>query len=125
MTGYRMHKVMLIEDDRTMLSLLTTLLGMEGFDVVKAGDDSVEVVYQAVKAEKPDAVLLDVNLHHVNGLDVLRRVRQDPELDTVRVVMSSGIDYSEQCREAGAQSFIMKPYMPDDLINMIRQALSA
>ena len=120
-----MHKVMLIEDDRTMLSLLTTLLGMEGFDVVKAGDDSVEVVYQAVKTEKPDAVLLDVNLHHVNGLDVLRRMRQDPEMASVRVVMSSGIDYSEQCREAGAQSFIMKPYMPDDLINMIRQALSA
>ena len=120
-----MHKVMLIEDDRTMLSLLNTLLGMEGFKVIMAGDESVDVVYQAFKTEKPDAALLDVNLRHVSGLDVLRRVRQDPELNSVRVIMSSGIDYHEQCVKAGAQGFILKPYMPDDLINMIRQALSA
>jgi DNA-binding response OmpR family regulator len=116
---------MLIEDDRTMLSLLSTLLGMEGFNVVVAGDDSVEVVVQTVKAEKPDAALLDVNLRHVNGLDVLRQIRQDAELNSVRVVMSSGIDYREQCLAAGAQGFILKPYMPDDLIKMIHQAIGA
>lgn len=118
-----MNKVMLIEDDRTMLSLLKTLLGMEGFEVVIAGDESIEVVHQALKDEKPAAVLLDVNLRHMNGLDVLRQIRQDPELESVRVVMSSGIDYSEQCLAAGAQDFILKPYMPDDLIKKIHQAI--
>ncbi len=121
--GYQMNKVMLIEDDRTMLSLLKTLLGMEGFEVVIAGDESIEVVHQALKDEKPAAVLLDVNLRHMNGLDVLRQIRQDPELESVRVVMSSGIDYSEQCLAAGAQDFILKPYMPDDLIKKIHQAI--
>ena len=121
--GHQMHKVMVIEDDRTMLSLVKTLLGMEGFDVVIAGDDSVEVVHQALKDEKPAAALLDVNLRHMNGLDVLQQIRQDPELEGVNVIMSSGIDYSEQCLAAGAQDFILKPYMPDDLIKKIRQAI--
>jgi DNA-binding response OmpR family regulator len=118
-----MHKVMLIEDDRTMLSLLSTLLGMEGFQVVTAGDESVEIIHQALKTEQPATVLLDVNLRHLNGLDVLRDIRQDPEMDFVRVIMSSGIDYREQCIEAGAQDFILKPYMPDDLIKKIRRSL--
>jgi len=118
-----MHKIMLVEDDRTMLSLLSTLLQMEGFVVIPAKEDSIESVMASINQEKPSLVLLDVNLHQFNGLDLLHGIREEPDLKGIRVVMSSGMDYTTECLQEGADNFILKPYMPDDLIQMIRNTL--
>jgi DNA-binding response OmpR family regulator len=117
-------KVMLIEDDYTMLTLLRTLLNFEGFEVSHPdSDENVEVIVNAIRAEMPSAILLDVNLRQVNGFDVLKKVRQDEGLNGMRVLMSSGLDFSNRCIEAGADAFIQKPYMPEELIGKIRQVL--
>lgn len=115
-----MPKVLLIEDDQTMLSLLSTLLQLEGFQVTKVVDDTIVDIYQRIQNEQPDAVLLDVNLRNVNGLDLLKEVRANPAMNHIRFLMSSGIDYKEQCLNNGADGFILKPYMPDELITLIR-----
>jgi DNA-binding response OmpR family regulator len=122
-----MSKVMLIEDDATMIGLLKTLLGIEGYDVVAFnGDDDV---LQAVRREKPDVVLLDVNLKNfgikdITGFDLLKDMRADDELKNLGVVMSSGMNYHQESKEAGADGFVMKPYMPDDLLNQIKEIIS-
>jgi len=112
-------KVLLAEDDATMVSLLKTLLKMEGFDVValQADDD----VPAAVRAEKPDILLLDVHLLHQNGLDILDALRGSADTLNVRVVMSSGANVKEECMRHGANGFLLKPYMPDDLISILKQ----
>ena len=119
-----MSKVMLVEDDMTMLSLLTTLLEIEGFQVISALDEDPQAILQQIHQEQPDLLLMDVNLRQLNGLDMLRLLRQDAQASSVRVIMSSGMDFRHECLLAGATDFIMKPYMPDDLIDQIRQVLS-
>ena len=118
------HKIMLIEDDHTMLSLLKTLLNMEGFHVVVAGDEMVDSLLSSIKIEQPDIILLDVNLRMGSGLDLLSAIRSNPDLDNIRVIMSSGMDFKDECLQKGAQGFIMKPYMPDDLIKLVTPSVN-
>lgn len=119
-----MEKIMLIEDDLSMISLLSTLLQMEGFDVAKSKDDSLEKVVAAIKIELPELILLDVHLHQFSGFELLKRLRCDGMIKGVRVLMSSGLDMKEESLQSGADDFILKPYMPDDLIGKIRKLLS-
>jgi len=114
---------MLVEDDATMLSLLSTLLQIEGFDVVKVKQDSLEGILNEMRLEKPSLALIDVYLRAASGFDILRTLRQDPELKNMRVLMSSGMDFREQCLQRGADDFILKPYMPDELIKKMHFSL--
>ncbi len=70
------------------MSLLKTLLKMEGFEVVALQADAD--VLAAVRVEKPDVVLLDVHLSSQSGLDILDSLRNSKDTTRVRVVMSSG-----------------------------------
>lgn len=118
-------KLMLIEDDQTMVTLLKTLLRYEGFETASLTDDeNLETILNDIRGEQPDLILLDVHLRRVNGLDLLRAIREDKEIRRVSVVMSSGMDVSQRCRDLGANAFILKPYMPDDLLHKIRQVLA-
>ncbi len=120
-----MHKVMLIEDDKTMLTLLSTLLKMEGFQIVPlTTEKTVDDLLTTLRREKPDAALVDVHLQHANGIELLGRVRQDPDMSSIRILMSSGLDMSVDSKKAGADDFILKPYMPDELIQRIRRVLA-
>ena len=119
-----MHKLVLVEDDATMLSLLQTLLQMEGFQVVVPDVETLGGILGVFRREKPALILMDVHLKEVNGFELLEHIRQDPELHDTLVIMSSGMDFTAKCLEAGADDFILKPYMPDELINLIRRRLS-
>ncbi len=114
-----MLKVLLAEDDPTMIALLTTLLKIEGFEVVSILDQPGDLL-ENMRKEKPDAVLLDVHLGDLNGVDIVRQMRQIPELQSVKVIMSSGTYKAEECLAAGANDFLLKPYMPDELIRRLR-----
>lgn len=119
-----MRKVMLIEDDETMLSLLNAFLEIEGFTVSNPNlNEDLEGILSAMRQETPDLVLLDVHLNQLNGFDLLLRIRQDPGLKPTRVLMTSGMDLSAECVENGADGFLLKPYMPDELLGRIRQTL--
>jgi len=119
-----MAKIMLIEDDLSMISLLSTLLQMEGYCVAKSNDHSLDKVVEAIKEEKPELLLLDVHLHQFTGFELLDQLRSDGTLKDVRVLMMSGLDLKEECLQGGADDFILKPYMPDDLIGKIHKVLS-
>lgn len=114
-----MAKILLAEDDPTMISLLKTLLKMEGFDVVAL--DVYSDVPAAVQREMPDAVLMDVHLGGQNGLKILESIRSNHELANVRIVMTSGLNVKDECISRGASAFLLKPFMPDDLISVLKQ----
>lgn len=119
-----MPKVMLIDDDTTILSLLQTLLEFEGFQVIQLnGQGNQDEIMGQIHLEHPDLVLLDVHLHHINGLDLLRLIRQDEGLGSIRVLMSSGMELGSKCTQEGADGFILKPYMPDELVKKIQLML--
>lgn len=112
---------MLLEDDFTMLSLLQTLLEIEGYEVFQSVefDDAASRISEV----KPDLIIMDVNLQSANGLDVLQAVRSDEGLANTLVIMSSGMDLQNECMEKGADDFILKPYMPDELVRKIEGLL--
>jgi CheY-like chemotaxis protein len=119
-----MAKVMLIEDDENMLDLLSMYLQIEGFQVtqLKPGANLLE----NIRKEHPDLVFMDVHLKAVNGeeisgLDLIKQIRQDESTRSTRVMMASGMDMSDECRKAGADDFLLKPFMPDELIKKIKQ----
>ena len=114
-----MSKVLLAEDDRTMVSLLTTLLKMEGYDVVTL--DVHADVPSVVSRENPDALLMDVHLGGQNGMDIVRDIRKDPANANINIVMVSGLNMREECLKRGANHFIMKPFMPDDLLKLFKK----
>jgi len=119
-----MAKVMLIEDDKNMLDLLSIYLQIEGFQVtqLKPGANLLE----NIRKERPDLVFMDVHLkgvkgEEISGLDLVKQIRQDEFTRSTRVMMASGMDVSSECRKAGADDFLLKPFIPDELIAKIKK----
>lgn len=113
-----MAKILLAEDDSTMVSLLKTLLNMEGFDVVAL--DVHSDVAAAVEREKPHALFMDVHLAGKNGMQILESIREQKANANVRIIMTSGMNMKEECISRGADAFLLKPFMPDDLIKALQ-----
>ena len=114
-----MPKILLAEDDHTMVSLLTTLLRMEGYDI-KVLDVHSDVV-GAVLQENPDNLLMDVHLGGQRGMDIVEAIPKDPANEDVNIVMTSGLDVKEECLGRGADYFILKPFMPDELLKVLKK----
>ena len=113
-----MPRVLLADDDFTMVSLLKTLLGMEGYQVETLLDKNGDPM-EIIRRVKPDIFLVDIFLGDRNGLDLVKDVRSHPDLKEIKVIMASGIDKSKECLAAGADAFLLKPYMPDDLLQLL------
>jgi CheY-like chemotaxis protein len=115
-----MLKVLLADDDFTMVALLKTLLGMEGYQVATLLDKTGNIL-DNIRHEKPDVLLMDIFLGDNNGLNVIRQIRESADMKALKIIMVSGIDKAEECLEAGANAFLLKPYMPDDLFELLQQ----
>jgi len=114
-------KILLVEDDRTMLDLLKTLLMIEGFEVVVIDEKSDTDLFRIFQSEQPDILLMDVLLKFNNGLDLTQSIRNIEELNSMKIILTSGIDYKHQAKNAGADYFLQKPYMPDILIHLLKE----
>jgi CheY-like chemotaxis protein len=116
-----MPKVMIVDDDRTMVSLLRILLELDGFEVVNVALGGQMI--SKVRSENPDLILMDVFLSDTDGKEVLVELRNTPDLANAKVVMTSGMDLADQCIDAGADAFLLKPYTPEQLMNVIQENL--
>lgn len=116
-----MAKVLIVDDDHTMVSLLATLLELDGFEVVPTTQASD--LEQNLRKDQPDLLIMDVFMASGDGIELLRKVRSTSEFSNLPVIMTSGMDVEDQCIEAGANGFMLKPYSPPDLLDMIRENL--
>lgn len=114
-----MKKVLLIEDDMNMRDLLKTFLELEGYLVLIMEDVPQEEIQKSISANNPDYLILDVRLPHANGIEILSHLRADNGHQSLKIIMSSGMDYREQCQQAGADGYLLKPYMPDELLKIL------
>ena len=116
-----MPRLLIVDDDPSMVSLLKTLLELDGFEVTPATNP--DRVIESIRQVRPDLVVMDVFMSSRDGLDLLRQVRASAELAHTPVIMTSGMDVSDRALEAGADGFMLKPYSPPELIALIRQKL--
>ncbi|MCA9883210.1 MAG: response regulator, partial [Anaerolineae bacterium] len=108
-----MSKVMIVDDDRTTVMLLQTLLELDGFDVTIVPNGSA--VIATVEHSLPDVILMDYHLTDMYGVEVLRDLRAHPAFGQIPVIITSGMDVSDEAMDAGANEFLVKPFEPGDL----------
>ncbi len=115
---------MLIEDDATARSLLEMFLGFEGFKIAPITPTSLDATLAEVLRVQPEVILLDVNLIQFTGYEFMHELRAAPAGAKIKVLMSSGEAVKERCLDAGADGFLPKPYMPDQLAGALRSLIS-
>jgi CheY-like chemotaxis protein len=111
-----------IDDDATMVSLLQTLLELDGYEVVTTHDWGD--IPGTAKRANPDLVLLDYYLPGLEGIEVIAALREVQDLKDLRIIVTSGMNLEEECLRAGGNAFILKPYSPDTLLEIITEQLS-
>lgn len=118
-----MVKVMIVDDDRNTVKLLQTLLELDGYEVAIAprGADVIPTAEQT----NPDIFLMDYHLADMDGVDVIRKLREHPTFANTPILMTSGLDVEEEALEAGANKFIVKPFEPGDLPIIFNSLLNA
>ncbi len=117
-----MSTVLIIDDDREMVRLLRTLFELEGFQVATVS--SYDEVLPTCRRVRPDAILMDVRLRGRETLDLARQIRREEGLASVPLIMTSGMNCRHACLEAGADIFLLKPFLPDELVRTVQGLLS-
>jgi DNA-binding response OmpR family regulator len=107
-----------------MRTLLAELLRMEGCQVVSLGSiEPEDTVLSQLLEQKPDLVCIDVNIHGRDTFPFVRKLRSKRE--GIRVLMCSGMPLEAESLGAGADGFLMKPFMPDELIRKVHHLLGS
>jgi two-component system phosphate regulon response regulator PhoB len=117
-------RILVVDDERDLLSLLDFNLRREGFETVLA--ESGEEALAALRRQVPDLVLLDVMLPDVSGTEVCRTVKRDPRTQHVPVVMltAKGDEVDKVVGfELGADDYVTKPFSPKELMARIKAVL--
>lgn len=114
-----MAHVALVEDDASMRSLLKIFLEMEQFQTTIIDNFEAASIVEVLQVIKPDYLLMDVHLQEINGLELLSIIRKQRDLKDIKVLMTSGEDCQDACHKAGADGFLLKPYMPTDLLKWL------
>ena len=117
-----MNTIIVVDDDQIFCGLLKTVLEFENYEViVESNPDNVVAM---VSQEQPILVLMDVHSDQGDTLGVLRELGEGEATKAVPVVMASGMDRSDECIRAGASGFLLKPFRPDELIDMVTEAIA-
>ena len=118
-----MAKVLIVDDDRTTVTLLKTLLELDGFEVRSVGNG--QAVLSLVEEYRPDVILLDYHLSDIHGIEVLRDIRNSTEHATLPVIVASGLDVGDEVLAAGANRFLVKPFEPDELPGLFNDLIES
>ena len=120
-----MATVLVVDDERDIRALLTTLLSNVGYDVMEAADGlaATEMACQ----EQPDVILLDVSMPALDGLEVLKRLRGDPITRSIPVILVTALpglktDY-DPIGEFGYTTYITKPWRRGAIERAVKHAL--
>jgi len=117
--------ILLVDDDLTLLEMYDDRLKAEGFEIIQATNG--EEALKKVREVKPALVILDVMMPKVNGFDVLKNLRADPEFKNIPVIILTALiqDVDRvQGKKLGATDYIVKSEtMPGEVIAKIKKAL--
>jgi two-component system cell cycle response regulator DivK len=117
-------RILVVEDQEDNRQILRDLLETTGFELVEAGDGVQAVA--AVAAQRPDLILMDIQLPLMDGYEAIRRIRADPANGKIPIiaVTSYALGGDEaKARGAGCDAYVPKPYSPRELLAKIREYL--
>ena len=117
-------KIVLAEDEPQIARLIEFKLKKEGYEVT--WKENGEEALKAIKADKPDLILLDVMMPVMDGYEVLRRLKEDENLKSIPVVMLTARAQEKDVVKGidlGAEDYITKPFHPAELLARVKRIL--
>ncbi len=117
-------KIVLAEDEPQIARLIEFKLKKEGYSVTSK--ENGEEALKAIKADKPDLILLDVMMPVMGGYEVLRRLKEDENLKSIPVVMLTARAQEKDVVKGiamGAEDYITKPFHPAELLARVKRIL--
>jgi two-component system cell cycle response regulator DivK len=117
-------RILVIEDQEDLRGILRDLLTSSGYEMLEAGDGQAGV--DKAKTEKPDLILMDIQMPVMDGYDATRAIKGEPDLNPIPIVAVSSFAMKgdeEKARAAGCDHYITKPYSPMQLLKLVRSLL--
>ncbi len=113
-----MSKALVVDDSRTIRIIVGRTLKELGYEVCEAGNGKEALKVMAAEKAAVNLVLADWNMPEMNGLELLKQLRLDPELASLKILMvttENELDHIVSALEAGANEYVMKPFTKDIL----------
>ena len=118
-------RILVIEDQADNRQILRDLLTSADFEVIEAADGEEGVA--AAAAQRPDLILMDIQLPLLDGYEATRRIKADPALRAIPIIVITSYALSgddEKARAAGCDAYFSKPFSPRQLLAKVREYLS-
>lgn len=119
------EKILVVDDDREMVELIQLFLSNAGYETIAAysGEEALEKTFR----EKPDLILLDIMMPRIDGWEVLRRIKNDPEAQNIPVAFitarTQNIDKMIGLSVMKAAGYITKPFSKQELLTEVKRIL--
>ncbi len=117
-----MPTVLVVDDTAFMRSVIREILSSEGFEVAEA--ENGKTALEIYKNVKPDVVTLDIVMPEMDGIEVLKKLKEiDPD---VRVIMCTALGEEQILKKAikmGAKGYVIKPFHPDKVVEEVKKVL--
>ena len=118
-------RILVVEDQEDNRQIIRDMLAGTGYEIIEA--ENGEEALAAVAKERPDLILMDIQLPVMDGYTATRRIKADPALRSIPIIAVTSYALSgedKKAREAGCDAYIPKPYSPRELLAKVRQYLS-
>ena len=117
-----MARILLVDDEPSILSVLNTLLTVEGYQVVPIQDSNKAI--QAIKSEEFDLLISDIRMTPVNGMELLRLAHDmRPAMAVIMVTAFGSVETAVEALRMGAYDYVTKPFKIDELLITVERAL--
>jgi len=117
-------RILVVEDQEDNRQILRDLLNSAGFEMVEAEDGQQALA--AAAEHRPDLILMDIQLPILDGYEATRRIKANPELKAIPIIVVTSYALSGdegKARDAGCDAYVTKPYSPRQLLAKIREYL--
>ena len=112
-------KILILEDEANLADLLKELLQFEQYEV--QAPNNFDQVLENIEEFLPDGIIIDVHLNQANGLEIVEDIRKNEKFSDVYILALSGMDRSHSAKESGVNDFLLKPFMPDEIIKLLKE----
>jgi len=116
-----MKKILIAEDEKDIVEVLKMALEMDGYKVLEAYDG--EETWDKLKEEKPDILLLDIMMPKIDGYSLYLKMKKDPELKNIKVIVITGKAEMKKVfeKEKDIAGYLEKPFPIDTLLEEIKK----
>ena len=117
-------RILVVEDQEDLRGMLRDLLTGSDYSVIEATDGAAGIAM--AKSERPDLILMDIQMPVIDGYEATRQIRADPAIDGIPIIAVSSFAMKgdeQKARSAGCDHYVTKPYSPMQLLRTIRTIL--